>query len=66
MVSKEEFQAISIEIKKVTKQRRIPLSQLFQELSSFKQNKIMKVLTYLQEENEVSVLQDGSITLKGK
>ncbi|HEV2832348.1 MAG TPA: ATP-dependent DNA helicase RecQ [Hanamia sp.] len=64
ILSKEEFQAISIGIKKATKQKRISLSQLFQELSFFKQNKIMKVLTYLQEENEVSVSQDGSITLK--
>jgi ATP-dependent DNA helicase RecQ len=63
-VSKEEFRAISIGIKKVTKQRRVPLSQLFQELPSFKQNKIMKVLTYLQEENKVAVLQDGFISLK--
>ncbi len=60
----EEFKAISVEIKKITGEKSASLSYLFQKLASFNQNKIMKVLTYLQEENEVKVSQEGFITLK--
>ncbi|MEO6812785.1 MAG: ATP-dependent DNA helicase RecQ [Ginsengibacter sp.] len=64
VLSTEEFEAISKEIKKITREKYVPLSYLFQNLSPFTQNKIMKTLNFLQEENKVTISQDGLIKLK--
>lgn len=64
IIPKEEFESISFEIKKITREKTATLPYLFEKLPSFKQNKIMKVLTFLQEENEISVTWEGFIKLK--
>lgn len=63
-ISNEEYNAIKDGVKKVISTKAVSLKQLLQELSSFKQDKIMKTMTFLQEENQVTVSPDGLIRLK--
>jgi len=63
-LSNEEFESIASAIKGATFKMQIPYSDLFQKLSSFKENKIWKVLTFLQEENIITINDEGMIKLK--
>ncbi|HEY8661652.1 MAG TPA: ATP-dependent DNA helicase RecQ [Hanamia sp.] len=64
IITNEEYNAIKDGVKKIISANPVSLTQLFQELPSFNQNKIKKILNFLQEENEVKVSTDGSIRLK--
>ena len=64
IVSKDEFDLISKGIKNITRERPVSTITLFKELSSFKENKIWKVLTFLQEENLINVNRSGLIESK--
>src|SRR6185312_9472939 len=60
-VSNDEFNAISTAIKKLSDETPMSSAQLFQQLSTFKENKIRKVMIYLQEENLITVNKEGLI-----
>ena len=64
IISKDEFNLISKGIKKITLEKPVSTITLFRQLSSFKENKIWKVLTFLQEENVISVNSSGLIESK--
>ena len=64
ILTTEEFNAIKDEIKRIIGERPVSLITLFQELPSFQQNKIRKILTFLQEENQVIVSERGLLELK--
>jgi ATP-dependent DNA helicase RecQ len=63
-LSNEEFNSISAEIKKISATPAVSTQTIFARLSSFKQNKIWKVLKFLQEENAVVVDEEGLIKAK--
>ena len=63
-ITKEEFEKIKEGIKTSISTRPLNLKQLLPEMHSFKQNKIMKILNFLQEENIVSITEDGFIKMK--
>ncbi|MEO6134471.1 MAG: helicase-related protein, partial [Ginsengibacter sp.] len=65
-ISDEEFHSISLEIKKTVAQDPLDLTSLKNQLSAFKQTQILKVLDFLQDENIVTVSQEGLISLNGK
>lgn len=60
-VSNDEFNSISAAVKKLSSKTALSSSQLFQQLSNFKENKIRKVLVFLQEENVIVVDKEGLI-----
>lgn len=60
-ITSEEFNAISVLIKKEILRNPISSADLFQKLTSFRENKIWKVLTFLQEENAISVDSEGLV-----
>ena len=60
-VSNDEFDSISSAIKKLSSERSLSSTQLFQQLSGFKEHKIRKVLIFLQEENLINVNKEGLI-----
>jgi ATP-dependent DNA helicase RecQ len=60
-VSNDEFNSISSAIKKLSSERSLSSTQLFQQLSGFKEHKIRKVLIFLQEENLINVNKEGLI-----
>ena len=60
-ITTEEFNTISGLIKKEIFQHPISPSDLFRKLTSFRENKIWKVLTFLQEENVISINSEGLI-----
>ncbi|MEO9211376.1 MAG: RecQ family ATP-dependent DNA helicase, partial [Ginsengibacter sp.] len=59
----EEFKKISSQIKLCIEKKPIPLDKLIQELPSFHKEKILKVLQFLQEENEVHTDKEGKVHL---
>jgi len=60
----EEFNTIRDGIRDIIKINPVSLTILVQHLSFVKKNKILKILTYLQEENEVTISKEGLIKLK--
>ena len=66
VLSPEEFNEISSEIKNTMKEKAVTLQEIFDILNSVKRNKIRTVLKFLQEEETVTVNQEGSIKLVGK
>jgi ATP-dependent DNA helicase RecQ len=64
VLSKEEFDSISAEIKKAGSEKPVSPTDLFQKLSSYKENKVWKVLNFLQEENIIVMGVNGSIKVK--
>lgn len=60
-ISTEEFNSISMEIKKITKQKAVTSKIIIEGLSPVKEYKIWKVLKFLQEENLVIVNEEGLI-----
>ena len=61
VISTEEFNAISIEIKKITNQGSATPKIIFEKLPGIKESKIWKVLKFLQEEELLIVNQEGVI-----
>jgi ATP-dependent DNA helicase RecQ len=64
VISTEEYNSISEAIKSAVKNDSLTLPDLLQSLSSYRQNKVMKILHFLQEENLVKVSNEGMINLK--
>lgn len=64
IITTEEFNNISDQIKKIVSVHPLPLVSLFSELPGFNQKKIKKVLNFLQEESKISVSSNGLIKLK--
>jgi ATP-dependent DNA helicase RecQ len=64
IISNEEFNSISMAIKKICNTHPVSSQSLFAQLSSFKENKIWKVLNFLQEENSIVVDREGMIKVK--
>jgi ATP-dependent DNA helicase RecQ len=63
-ISTEEFNSISSEIKKICFEQPVSKTNLLRKLSTVKENKISKVLTFLQEENLITVNDEGLIRVK--
>ena len=63
-ISKEEFEKIREGIKNLISVKPANSKQLIREMQGFKQNKILKILHFLQEENIVSITEDGFIKMK--
>lgn len=63
-LTSEEFETISAGIKGYSGGELLSPDDLFSKLSSFSQNKIWKVLVYLQEENIIFVDNEGLIKIK--
>lgn len=61
MITSEEFNAISARVKKESSLTPISTTDLLRKLSDFRENKVWKVLNFLQEENSVSVNDNGLI-----
>jgi ATP-dependent DNA helicase RecQ len=61
LITTEEFKAISGAIKKSIKEKPMSSEMLLQQLASFPENKIWKVLTFLREENIIFVNTNGWI-----
>ncbi len=61
MITTEEFNAISARVKKESASNPISTTDLLWKLSDFRQNKVWKVLNFLQEENSLSVTAEGLI-----
>jgi ATP-dependent DNA helicase RecQ len=63
-ITKEEFEKIKEGIKTSISMKPANFSQLIRAMGSFKRNKILKILHFLQEENIVSITEDGFIKMK--
>ncbi|MGN6532809.1 MAG: RecQ family ATP-dependent DNA helicase [Ginsengibacter sp.] len=61
ILSNDEFNAISNQIKKLSSGHALSSAELFEKLSPFKENNIRKVLTFLQRENIIMVNNEGLI-----
>jgi ATP-dependent DNA helicase RecQ len=61
ILSNQEFNAISTQIKKLTSEKPLTSAQMFEKLLPFKENKIRKVLTFLHTENVITVNNEGFI-----
>ena len=61
IISGEEFNSISMEIKKMTSDEAISSKMILEKMSQVKESKIWKVLKFLQEEELVSVSEEGLI-----
>ena len=64
LITTDEFNNISEQIKKIISEHPLPLVSLLNELPGFNQKKIKKVLIFLQEENKISVSPDGLLKIK--
>lgn len=63
-ITKEEFEKIRKGIENLITSHPINPKQLIREMTDFKQNKILKILHFLQEENIISITEDGLIKIK--
>ncbi|MGN6193927.1 MAG: RecQ family ATP-dependent DNA helicase [Ginsengibacter sp.] len=63
-ISTEEFNFISSEIKKICFEQPVSKTNLLRKLPTVKENKISKILTFLQEENLITVNHEGLIRVK--
>ena len=61
VVSKTEFENITMIIDKLTNRTPVHSSLLLKNLNTFKKEKVWKVLNYLQAENKISITEDGLI-----
>ncbi|MDP4285042.1 MAG: ATP-dependent DNA helicase RecQ [Bacteroidota bacterium] len=64
IITNEEFEAIKSSIEKIVGEKSVSLIQLYQELNSFNQAKIKKILNYLQEENKIKSSKEGLIGMR--
>jgi ATP-dependent DNA helicase RecQ len=63
-ITKEEFKKISEGIKISISAKPSNSKELIRQMHGFKQNKVLKILHFMQEENIVSVTEDGFIKMK--
>ncbi|HEY5406703.1 MAG TPA: ATP-dependent DNA helicase RecQ [Ginsengibacter sp.] len=63
-ITKEEFEKIREGIKNLISSQPVNPKQLIREMPYFKQNKILKILHFLQEENIVVATEDGLVKMK--
>ncbi len=64
IITKEEFQKITEGIKSSISITPANSKELIRQMHEFKRNKILKILHFLQEENIVSITEDGFIKMK--
>jgi ATP-dependent DNA helicase RecQ len=65
LITTDEFNDISNEIKKIISAHPLPLVSLFNKMPGFNPKKIKKILNFLQEESKITVNADGLIKMKG-
>jgi ATP-dependent DNA helicase RecQ len=63
-ISRQEFESIRQEITALIAGKPLPGKELFERLSGFRENKVRKVLRFLQDEEKVAVTEDGLISIK--
>ena len=63
-ITKEEFEKIRQRIENLIASQPVNPKQLIREMPAFKQNKILKILHFLQEENIISTTDDGLIKIR--
>jgi ATP-dependent DNA helicase RecQ len=63
-ISRQEFETITSRIKSTLTENPVKREQLIAHLHGFKENKITKVLNFLQAENQVAITKDGLIKIK--
>ncbi len=63
-ITKEEFENIRKGIEKLIASQPVNPKQLIREMPHFKPTKILKILHFLQEENIISITEDGLIKIK--
>lgn len=61
IISEKEFESISDQIINVIREEPINMPMMYQRLSGFKKNKILKVITWLQSENKIRFSKEGFI-----
>ena len=61
VVSKAEFENIVMVIEKIIAKGPVQSDLLFKSLSTFKKEKVWKVLNYLQSESKISITEDGLV-----
>ncbi len=63
-ISEDEFEKISMEIQRAISETQIDLPGMHKRLPGFRQKKILKVITWLQSENKISISKAGFIRKK--
>ena len=63
-ITKQEFEKIRNGIQTIIAARPLHPDQLIKNMEGFKENKIRKILNFLQEENQVSITKDGLIAMR--
>ena len=61
VISKSEFESITMIIEKLTATQPLPSNILLKNLNNFKKEKVWKVLNYLQGENKIRITEDGLV-----
>ena len=64
LISQEEFDSISAEVLNSVKEMPADLNTMYQRLTGISQNKILKVITWLQSENKIRISKEGLIRAK--
>jgi len=64
IVSKVEFENITLIIEKNSMKGPVDSKSLLQSLHSYKKEKVWKVINYLQSENKINITEDGQIEMK--
>jgi ATP-dependent DNA helicase RecQ len=64
IITKQEFEKIRNGIKNTLSRNPVNSEQLINNMREFKENKIRKILNFLQEENQVSVTEEGLIKMR--
>ncbi|MEP6926212.1 MAG: ATP-dependent DNA helicase RecQ [Ginsengibacter sp.] len=64
VITKQEFEKIRTGIKNTVSERPVNSEQLIRNMQEFEQNKIWKILNFLQEENKVSITGEGLIKMR--
>ena len=63
-ITKQEFEKIRNGIKSAISERPVNSEQLIRNMPGFKENKIRKILNFLQEEDQVSITEEGLIKMR--
>ena len=63
-ITKQEFEKIRNGITSTISERPVNSEQLIRNMQEFNENKIWKILNFLQEENQVSITEDGFIKMR--
>jgi len=66
IITKEEFKEIREGITGLVSVKPANSKQIIHKMRGFKQNKILKILHFLQEENIISITEDGFIKMKNE